>query len=266
MKCPKMPEFAQEFRNFLSKRSPEILTGIGITGMVTSTVLAVRATPRALILLDEEVCAQNPDKKLYDKDIKKRISMLSKKDIIRVTWKCYVPSATISALSIACIIGASKANLRRNAVLSTAYALSENALKDYQEKVIESIGENKERTIRDQLAKDRMERDPVTSKEVIITEKGNTLCYDSMSGRYFKSDADTLKKVENILDRRLRDEMFITLNDLYYEIGLDPISLGDDLGWHIDNGYIELFFSSQLANDGTPCLVVDYHTKPLFVK
>ena len=36
------------------KHSPEILTGIGIAGMVTTTVMAVRATPKALDLLEKE--------------------------------------------------------------------------------------------------------------------------------------------------------------------------------------------------------------------
>ena len=37
----------------VSKHSPEILTGIGIAGMITTTVLAVRATPKALVLIEE---------------------------------------------------------------------------------------------------------------------------------------------------------------------------------------------------------------------
>lgn len=40
------------------KHSPEILMGIGITGMVTTTVMAVRATPKArcvMILFLEDI-------------------------------------------------------------------------------------------------------------------------------------------------------------------------------------------------------------------
>ena len=54
------------------------------------------------------------------------------------------------------------------------------------------------------------------------------------------------------------------LNDFYYEIGLDNIKLGDELGWNIDDGYIDLSFSSQLASDGTPCLVIDYKIAPRY--
>ena len=32
----------------IKKHSPEILTGIGIAGMISATVMAVKATPKAL--------------------------------------------------------------------------------------------------------------------------------------------------------------------------------------------------------------------------
>ena len=62
----------------------------------------------------------------------------------------------------------------------------------------------------------------------------------------------------------MRDEMYVSLNDFYYEVGLDNIKIGDELGWNIDNGYINLSFSSQLAGDGTPCLVIDYSIAPRY--
>lgn len=246
-----LSNIAKGVRTAMIKHSPEILTGIGIAGMITTTVMAVRATPKAIKLIEEEKDRQN-------------IERLKPIDIIKTTWKCYIPAAITGGLSIACLIGASSVNARRNAALATAYTLSESALKEYQEKVIETIGKKKEQSVRDAIAKDRIDKNPVSSREVIITEKGNTLCYDSISGRYFKSDIDKLKKVENELNRRMRDEMYISLNEFYYEIGLNPISIGDDIGWNIDRGYIELNFSSQLTDDGNPCLVIDYQVAPRY--
>jgi len=246
-----LSKIVKGIRTSISKHSPEILTGIGIAGMITTTIMAVRATPKALILIEEKKEEIDVDK-------------LTPIELIKTTWTCYIPAAITGGLSIICLIGASSVNTRRNMALATAYTLSESALKEYQEKVIETIGEKKEQSVRDSIAKDRIKRDPVTSKEVIITERGNTLCYDVISGRYFKSDIDKLKKVENELNRRMRDEMYISLNEFYYEIGLKPIGIGDDLGWNIDHGYIELSFSSQLADEGTPCLVIDYRVAPRY--
>lgn len=235
----------------IKKHSPEILTGIGIAGMITTTVMAVRATPKALILIEER-----------KEEI--GVNQLEAVDLIKTTWMCYVPAALTGTLSIACLIGASSVNVRRNAALATAYTLSESALKDYQEKVIEMFGEKKNEAVKDAIAKDKVEKNPVVTREVIITEKGNTLCYDAVSGRYFKGDIEKIKKAECELNRQMRDEMYISLNDFYYEIGLDNIKLGDELGWNIDDGYIDLSFSSQLAGDGTPCLVIDYTIAPRY--
>jgi len=239
---------------FTSKRSPEILTGIGIAGMVTTTILAVRATPKALYLIDEE----------YVNHPRTDDSDLSTKEIIKVTWKCYAPVAILGCTSIACLIGATSVNLRRNAAIATAYTLSETALREYQEKVIETIGEKKEQVVRDVIAQDKINKNPVSDKEIIITEKGNTLCYDSVSGRYFKSDIDLLKRAENEINKRLRTEMYISLNDFYYEIGLNRCTTGDLLGWSIESCEMDIRFSSNIADDGTPCLVVSYEVKPRF--
>ena len=235
----------------IKKHSPEILTGIGIAGMITTTVMAVRATPKALILIEERKEEIGAEK-------------LEAMDMVRTTWACYIPAAITGTLSVVCLIGASSVNARRNAALATAYTLSESALKDYQGKVIEMFGEKKNEAVKDAMAKDKVEKNPVVTREVIITEKGNTLCYDAISGRYFKSDIEKIKKAECELNRQILDDMYVSLNDFYYEIGLDNVKLGDELGWNVDSGYIDLSFSSQLASDGTPCLVIDYSVAPRY--
>jgi hypothetical protein len=62
----------------------------------------------------------------------------------------------------------------------------------------------------------------------------------------------------------MRNEMTISLNEFYYEVGLEGVDAGDKLGWSIDTGYIELEYSSQLASDGTPCLVVSFYKPPRY--
>lgn len=241
---------AKSVRTAMKKHSPEILTGIGIAGMITTTIMAVRATPKALILIEDK-------KEELDTD------ELTKMETVKAAWPCYIPSALVGTASVLCLIGASSTNLRRNAALATAYTLSETTLKEYQEKVVEAIGEKKEQGIREQVAKEKMIKNPV--REVILTERGgNTICYDVISGRYFKSDRDTISRIVNNLNRRMRDEMYISLNDFYYELGLDSTKMGDDLGWNIDKGYIEINFSSHLDANGTPCLVIDYQVAPVY--
>ena len=239
-------------RTGLVKHSPEILTGVGIAGMIATTVLAVKATPKALKKIDEEQAAHP----FYD---------LTKLDIVKVTWKCYIPATVTGVTSVACLVGASSVNARRNAALATAYSLSQTALTEYKDKVVETIGEKKERDIRDNIAKDKLERDPVYNKEVVITEKGTTLCYDGVFGRYFQSDMDTIKRAMNKVNRQLvAGDMYISLNEFYAEIGLSPVDIGDNIGWNIDDGTIDVDFSSQIAENGTPCLVITYTVAPRY--
>ena len=234
----------------MSKHSPEILTGIGIAGMVATTVLAVRATPKALGLLEEK---------------KLETDHISAVDTVKTTWKCYIPAAVTGVTSIACLIGANSVNARRSAALATAYSLSQTALTEYKDKVVETIGEKKEQVIRENIAKDKLENNPVRSNEVIITDKGTTLCYDGIFGRYFKSDIDTIKRAVNAINRKMvSGDMYVSLNEFYDEIGLGPIPIGDDLGWNLDDGTIEVDFTSQLAEDGTPCLVILYNVEPKY--
>ncbi len=247
---PNLASIAKSVRTAMKKHSPEILTGIGIAGMITTTIMAVRATPKALILIGDKKDELGTDE-------------LTKMETVKAAWPCYIPSALVGTASVLCLIGASSTNMRRNAALATAYTLSETTLKEYQEKVVETIGEKKERDIREQVAKEKMIKNPV--REVILTERGgNTICYDVISGRYFKSDRDTINRIVNELNRQMRDEMYVSLNDFYYELGLDGTKLGDDLGWNMDKGYIDINYSSHLDANGTPCLVIDYQVAPVY--
>lgn len=250
MSKQKLSKLAKSVQNSLKKHSPEILTGIGIAGMITATVMAVQSTPKALILIEEK-------KEEFD------VEKLQPIDIVKTTWKCYIPTVAISGISIVCLICACSANARHHAALATAYAISESSLKEYQEKVIETIGEKKEQSIRDSIAKDKIEQNPIQTSGVIITGKGDTLCYDSLFGRYFKSDIDKIKKAENELNRKMLDEMYVSLNDFYYELGLNGVKAGDELGWNVNRDrFVDLIFSSQLTEDDVPCLVVGHRNPP----
>ena len=105
-------KFARDVRTSLSRHSPAILMGIGIAGMVTTTVVAVKATPKALRLIEEK-------KQELD------VESLTPVETVKATWKCYIPAAVTGAVSIACLIGSNSVNTKRNAALATAYKLSE---------------------------------------------------------------------------------------------------------------------------------------------
>lgn len=236
----------------LVKHSPEILTGIGIAGMIATTIVAVRATPKAIKLIDA-------------KKKEKEVDSLTAVETVKTSWKCYVPAAVTGVASVACLIGASSVHLRRNAALTAAYTLSETAFREYRGKVTETIGEKKEQTVRDAVAKDQVEKHPVTSNAVVVTGGGNTLCYDPFTDRWFKSDIDKLHKAENEINSCMLDEAYVSLNDFYYQIGLGDTTTGDHIGWNYNrDGFVKLNLSSTIANDGTPCIVLGFQKDPYY--
>ena len=247
----KLKNVLDDAKKKVVKHSPGILTGIGIAGMVTTTVLAVKATPKALELIEEEKDALDVDE-------------LTMAETVKATWKVYVPAAVTGVTSVACLIGASATNAKRNAALATAYKISETALTEYKEKVVETLGEKKEKHIREEIDKDRVKNNPVSKNEVIITAHGSTLCYDAFGGRYFNSDMETIRRAINDINKQMMDEMYASLNDFYDLIDLSYTNMGQELGWSIDGGLLELSFSSQIADDGRPCLVIDFSKAPRY--
>lgn len=255
-----LSKFARDIRLTLSKHSPEILVGLGITGMITTTVLAVKATPKALMLMDE---------KKQELDVEE----LTPVEVVKTTWKCYVPAAVSGVASVACLLGAHSVNAKRNAALATAYKLSETAFNEYREKVIETVGEKKERSVRDKVSEKQIKENPINRTEVIVTGKGQTLCFDPMSHRYFYSSLDKINRAVNNLNHEINTSPFcndgVTLNDFYAEIGLPGTMTGDSLGWNLRTGLIEIYPSAQIVeegeeHEGEPCLVLNFSIPPQY--
>lgn len=251
----------------LQKNSPYILAGLGAAGVISTAVMTAKAAVKAHQTIeyyeDDMVC------KLSLEELEERgtpncyISTLKEK--AKLTWKYFIPPVIMGSTSIACIIGAQSVNTKRHAALASLYSLTESTLKDYREKVIEQIGEKKEQKIQDEITQEKIDKNPVTKQQVIITGKGEALCYDSYSGRYFKSDIETLRRIQNDFNHELMGVMWLPLNDLYCYMGLGCIKMGDDLGWTVDE-LLDFRFSTMMSDNGEPCLVVDFDLTPKFIR
>lgn len=233
-----------------SKHSPEILIGIGVAGFISTTVLAVKATPKAMRILEAAKKDKGDD--------------LTKLEVVKVAWKPYIPAAITGVASIACVIGANSVNARRNAALATAYQLSTAALNEYKDKVVETIGEKKEQTIREKISKDRVEKNPVSNNTVYVTGNGESLFLEPISKRYFKSDIERIRGIVNTLNEHMYNDAFgqISLSDLYDELGLERTDISDDIGWSIEKGSIKVDFHPVMSDDGKPCLALYYDNAP----
>lgn len=233
----------------IADNAPEILIGFGLAGMLTSTIMAVKATPKAMEIIKEEEDYLNRE--------------LSKAEKVKLAWKPYVPAAIGYCASAALIISANNVNSKRSAMFAGAYKLSEQTLATYKDKVIETIGEEKEREISDKVVRERYSTVPKTQPaSEVIYGTGQCLCHDPLSGRYFNADMDKIRRVENELNYRLMKENMVSLNEFYTELGMECTEMGFKYGWNIDDGLIEVRFTSIITDDNKLCLVVSFARNP----
>lgn len=255
MNKPNVTKLFNTAKAAVVKHSPEILTGIGIAGMLTTTVLAVKATPKALELIDAK------QQELYPESTEK----LKPIEVVKVAWKPYVPAAITAVASTACLIGASSVHTKRNAALATAYQIVSTTLADYKEEVVETIGEKREKTVREKVAQKKLDKNPEVTHEVIITGSGDVLFVEPVSMRSFTSDIEKVRKIFNDLNYRMvvGMEEYISLSELYDELGLGRTSVSDDLGWNLGrDGQIECEFHACTTQEGRPALMMDYLVAP----
>lgn len=234
---------------FISNNSPAILTTLAVVGSVGTTVLAVQATRDAVRILDQ--IGEEPA------DRYKRVE-----ERVKLVWKFYIPVVLSAAGTVACIVGANSISNKRTTAMITAYSISETALREYQGKVRETIGAAKDQKIIDELAQEEVTKNPPQKQEVLITSGGEVLCKDRLSGRYFESSIEVIRKAQNDINAEIINNMYASQNEFYNKIGLPPIDLGDELGWRTDH-LMDISFSTTMSEDNRPCMVLDYASFPV---
>lgn len=235
----------------LSERSPLILTGMAVTGLATTVYLALKAKPIA-------------DQKVFDasySDDTGELKDLSWQEKVSLVWTDYAPAVVMGVVTAGCIVGIHSVHSRRSAALMSVYSLTETAFKEYQAKVAETIGENKESKIRDEIAKDRLEANPPKDGQIIVTGGGEQLCYDMYSGRYFRSDIEKIRKAQNDLNQEALQNFYVPLNAFYAAIGLQETRVGDEVGFNSEH-LMDLRFTSHLNDEGVACLAIDHNESP----
>lgn len=240
------------------KHSPEILTGLGIAGMLTTTVLAVKATPKALQLMEEVKDEKNVDE-------------LTPVETVKATWKCYIPTAVMGTVSIACVVGGTSVSLRRGAAFAAAYELSKTALEDYSDQVLEAVGEKKERDIREKVAEKKASETPMTNTgNIIIPNDCTTRFMAPITRQRFYSTMERVRKAVNDTNVRLRDSEYISLNDFYDNLSdasstaVEHCEMGYDIGWNLDCREVEMDYHAIIDNDGAPTIVLECQVAPKY--
>lgn len=238
----------------IKRESPTILTGFGVIGVPITVWMAIKDTISAIHELEEN--SKWPTE----------ISILdlrlhyTNKEILKLVWPCYIPTAISATLTIAAIIGSNRISVSRQASMATLLTMSQDALFQYREKVVDVLGKRKEEKIRDDISQDKLDANPVT--EVLLTGKGENPFYEPMSGRYFESDYESVRSVVNDFNDELFKDMFKTLNDFYDMLGLEGTELGRNIGWDVNEGKMTVHYATKLTPDNRPCVVLEHLIPP----
>lgn len=223
--------------NLAKKYAPQFLTGVSVVGVAATGYLAARATYKSYPVL---------------------VSDKARKEKFAEVWQDYIPAAVVGGSTMATIITANHIHLQRGAALMSAYKISEEAFDRFRSAAAEELGEQTIDKIQELVVKKELDE---TDAEVIQTSEGETLCYDMMSGRYFKSDMESIRTAVNSLNERIINDFYASLNDFYGLLDLPSIPIGEDLGWNSDK-LLQLQYTTILSKDNTPCLAIDYKVAP----
>jgi len=234
--------------------SPAILTAIGVTGVVTTAYLTGKATFKAAEILRD---AEEIRKTEFEED---ELAFQNKFELV---WKLYIPAAGSAVMTASAIIFANRIGNRRIAALISAYNISEKAFEEYRDKVLEKMGPKREQTVKDEIAQDRVTKNPVSKSQLVVIQNGGTtLCMDLHSGRYFNSDMETIRKAVNDLNAQVINESYASLTDFWDRLGLPRTAESDEIGWSTDR-LLEVDYSATLDEHGKPCMTIGFRASPI---
>lgn len=246
-------DFSKLFKHgeqIVTENATAILTGVGVVGTVATAVLTGRASCKAVKLLAD-------DDSLSEEDLAKMSIMEQTKRV----WPHFIPPVGMGVATVTAIIFANRISSKRAAALAAAYGLSEKAFHDYKEKALQHLGIKKEESLRDEIAQDRVNLNPIEGQTIIIGD-GEVLCYDAITARYFKCSMERIRQAENKVNYEIIHQNAASLSSFYDEIGLPPTSYSDDVGWNLDN-LIQMMYSTTITADGRPCIVIDFRVAPI---
>lgn len=244
-----MNDLIRQSKLFLNRNASTILSCIGVVGVVTTSIMAVKATPKALMLIEKAEEDKGEE--------------LTKLEIVKVAGPSYIPSVIIGVSTIACIFGANAFNKRQQAIMTSAYALLDNSYKEYKNKVYELYGEDSGSKIREEIVKDNYEE-----KEFEYDEQ---LFYDYFSERYFVSTIEKVQRAEYQINRNLVMRDYAYLNEFYEELGIEPIDSGYKYGWSSESNmerywqsWIDFDHEKVSLEDGMECIIIVMNVEPKF--
>ena len=226
-----------KFEVFFKRHTPTILSIFSGIGVATTTILAVKATPKAVELIKLE------ENKKQDK--------LTKVEIVKTAWKCYIPTGISMLSTLTCIFGSQYLNMKHQASLISAYTVLDKAYKDYVKKTEEIYGDDAKK-IKGEVAKDVIDIDKID------LQNDQHLFFDYQTMRYFDATFDQVLEAEQRVNQELAATGYVSVNDFYRYLGLPGFEYSKNMGWTDEGHYHEMKFEHQRIemDDGLECWII----------
>lgn len=243
----------------IKKASPEIMVVAGVIGVVTSTVMACKATTKVNDILEETRKQVDDVHNVLDSDViteeeynnddaKKDLAIIYAQTGVKLI-KLYAPSVIVGALSITGILASHKILKKRNVALTAAYATIDRSFKEYRGRVVERFGKELDRELRYNIKAQEIEEKTVDKDGNETVEKKTISVVDpnmySDYARIFDNGSMGwtkdpeynlmfLKLQQNQANDRLRAQGYLFLNDVYDMLGIPRTKAGQIVGWIYD--------------------------------
>jgi hypothetical protein len=242
----------------LSKKSPEIMLGMGVVGIVAGTVLACKATLKADKVLQEsketlkkieeakkiiEESEEVLDKELYsEKDRQRDLAIVYVRTAVEL-GKLYLPAIVVTGISIGLIFGSHNILTRRNAAIAAAYRLVDESFKQYRERVRAEYGDDADRKLRFGQKEVTVLETNAKGKEVKKNKKvlGDqdiapySFVFSEETSTQYKRNYDMnltlLRSFERYANDRLHARGHVFLNEILDDLGMPRTPSGQITGW-----------------------------------
>ena len=240
----------------LKKHSPEILMVTGTIGVVTSAVMACKATLKVNDILEET--KQDVDKingvleneeyadKYSEEDSKRDLLIVYVQTGIKLA-KLYAPSVILGTLSLGAMITSNNILRKRNVALAAAYTVLDKGFKDYRKNVVERFGEKIDKELKHNIKAKTFEtvtvdengKEKKTKEEVDICDEISDFArFFDEGSRYFTKDPEYnlmfLKNQERYANDKLKAKGYLFLNDVYRMLDIPETKAGQIVGWIYD--------------------------------
>ena len=260
----------------LKRHVPTILSGLSIVGLIATTALAIKATPKAQKKIDKEIDRKNREAlQLAIKNEQENLSQIRKLEpveTIKLVWRDYIPTIVVGLVTTVCIISTNVINQKSQARLMSAYGLLDQSYKKYRSAADRVFGDGADEKIISEVAKNQyISADGFAIYDGEDDSSEKVLFYDSYSNRYFHATMAAVINAQYHINRNLTLRGDVSVNEFYKFLGIKGVDGGEEIGWNIEDlfedeiAWLDFKNHKTVLDDGLVCYIVSPIFNPVLL-